>query len=199
MAETPWPSDEELMQRAQRGDREAFDELVQRHYRRVYQWAGRFTPYLETAEEWTQEVFLRLFEHRHAYDPQRPFLAWLRRVAVNYCLNALAAQKEEPLSWEALEETLGNGGTPPDPTPLPEEMLEREETLAQVREAISRLPPRYRAVVLLRYYEELPYEAIAETLNLPLGTVKTHLHRARAILRRELERTWGEERPWEIL
>lgn len=162
----------DLAQRASQGDREAFGELVRLHQTGVYNTAYRMTGNRQEAEDTAQEAFLRAFRAISSLDPSRPPGPWFRKIAVNVCLNRLEKRQTLPL-----EEMLA---TSTDPGPE-SQTIEREYS-RQVRTALASLPPRYRAAIELRHFQELSYAEMAETLGRPLSDVKSDLFRARKML-----------------
>jgi RNA polymerase sigma-70 factor (ECF subfamily) len=167
-----------LAQRAAQGDREAFGELVHLHQAGVYNAAYRMTGNRQEAEDAAQEAFLRAFRAIQTLDPSRPPGPWFRKIAVNVCLNRL--ERREPLP---LEDSL----PVPSADPLPESQTIEREQNRKIRAALLSLPPRYRAALELRHFEELTYTEIAETLNRPLSDVKSDLFRARKLLAERLK------------
>lgn|SRR5512134_1925127 len=169
--------DEQLAARAAAGDRNAFDSLVTRHRRAVYRLCWSATGNHADADDAAQETFVRLFRALPAYDPGRPFLAWLRKIAWN-C--ALSVRRD------------GRAGLPiifgdslpdlPDPAEGPEAAVARKEEQKRVAAAVADLPDELRTVLVLRAVEGLSYAEIAEAAAIPAGTVMSRLSRARARL-----------------
>ena len=171
------PSDRDLIQRARRGDAEAFGELVIRYQTSVFNVCYRILHERAEAEDMTQETFLRARERLHSFDEERDFGPWLRRVAANVCLNHLGSQKRTaPLDEER----------DADESTRPEAQVEVRERSEQIRSALASLPAHYRVVIELRHYQELSYDEIAAELHIPLSDVKSHLFRARKILAEKL-------------
>lgn len=159
-----------------RGNREAFRSLVERYHGLVYSIAYSMTRNKETAQDTVQETFYRAFRNLSAYNSVYPFGAWVRRIAVNYILDQRKKKKVNAVSMTTEDDmTIAISSEELDPR-MEQLSGEREQT---VLKAIARLPEKYRMILMLRHYEELTYEEIAETLSLPLGTVMTQLHRAR--------------------
>jgi RNA polymerase sigma-70 factor (ECF subfamily) len=131
----------------------------------------------------SQEAFLRAFDRLHQFDPTRPLLPWLRRVATNVCLNALERDKRLVFSLDDENAT----EPPADDALRPEMAAARRQAAADVRAALTSLPPHYRAVIELCHFQDLSYAEAAEVLRLPLSDVKSHLFRARKRLARLLE------------
>ncbi|MBK8794071.1 MAG: sigma-70 family RNA polymerase sigma factor [Holophaga sp.] len=163
-----------LVTRAQRGDASAFGELIGLTQAAVYHVCLRMMGERREAEDMAQETFVRVYERLHTFDPQRPFLPWVRRVAANYCLNQLARRAPVSTSFDdALDWPENRPGRWHD---------RQAEQARRVRAALLRLAPRQRAVVELRHFQELSYEEIAQALNLPISDVKSDLFRARRLL-----------------
>jgi RNA polymerase sigma-70 factor (ECF subfamily) len=178
-----------LVYRSLRGDDNAFASLVYAHQTAVFNIAYRLTGDREVARDLTQETFLRAFRALDTFDQNRPFAPWLYRIATNLSINWVkrAQVPTVPLdSRLSTDEADGERLQIPDLSAEPAANLERTETQAWIRREILMLPPDYRAVVELRHFQELSYQEISETLNLPLGTVKTRLFRARRLLRNRL-------------
>jgi RNA polymerase sigma-70 factor (ECF subfamily) len=189
----PSHDDADLVGQALRGSQDAYRELVLRYQRPVYGLALRMVRDAALAEDLAQEVFLKAFRSLDSFAPERRFSSWLLKIAHNACLDHLRRRRPR---LEPLE------GDEDDPGPLlrladpaAESPLARREG-ADLRRALERaiaaLRPEYREIVLLRHREDLSYEEIVEITGLPLGTVKTHLHRARRAMAEVLARDgWG--------
>jgi len=172
-------SDRDLVLRARRGDAEAFGELVRRYQTAVFNVCYRLMGERRDAEDMAQEAFIRAYARLETFDVERPFAPWVRRVAANLCLNRLASL---PPPQADVDEEHEPGG----PELHPEALLEQRERSRLLRAALLALPPHYRVVIELRHYQELSYDEIAETLQLPLSDVKSHLFRARKLLAEKL-------------
>jgi RNA polymerase sigma-70 factor, ECF subfamily len=171
--------DEQLVERAGTGgDNHAFAELVRRHQGKVRGLLLRLTANPPLADDLAQEVFLRAYRGLVGFEGRARFSTWLYRIAYNVFLNHRTRSKELaalPLGFES-QAAAPDGDLSPN-------RLDMRRDLAG---AITALPERYRAVVTLYYLEDVSYPEIAEVLDLPLGTVKTHLHRAKKLLRQYL-------------
>jgi len=167
--------DRDLILRARRGETEAFGELVCRTQLAVFNVCYRLLGERREAEDLAQEAFMRAYTRLDSFDLERPFLPWIRRVAANLCLNRLS---EHPPTLVQLSEDLERA----DPEEEPAARLEQNERSEQIRAALLALPPRYRVALELRHFQELSYEEMAQTLNLPLSDVKSDLFRARKML-----------------
>jgi RNA polymerase sigma-70 factor (ECF subfamily) len=173
--------DAEDIRRVLSGDPAAFAGLVARHGRRVHDLARRMLRDAHEAEDAAQHAFLNAYRALERFDLARPFRHWLLRITSNLCRNRLAARKVRAKELAAT----GGEDLPPDPPARPHP--ERPDAEAErVREAIERLPERYRLPVVLRYVHQLPLQAISEITEIPVATIKTHLHRARSALREML-------------
>jgi RNA polymerase sigma-70 factor (ECF subfamily) len=161
----------------QRGEREAFDRLVQRYQRDVYRLCYRYVNNHPDASDMAQEVFLKAYRAIGSFRGDSSFSTWLYRIAVNTCLNFRAARR--PLSAE-LPEAL------PDRAASAAERLEHEEQARRVREAVSSLPEKQRATVILKIYHDLTHEEVAEIVGATVGTVKANLFHALGNLRKRL-------------
>jgi len=163
----------EWARRAVEGDPVAFGELVCLHQAGVYNTAYRMMGSRQEAEDAAQEAFLRAYRGIRGLDPQRPAGPWLRRIAVNVCLDRLAERPSLPLDKELETASLEPG---------PEGEAVRREEERKVRRALLGLPPRYRAAIELRHFEDLSYVQMAAALGRPLSDVKSDLFRARRML-----------------
>jgi RNA polymerase sigma-70 factor (ECF subfamily) len=169
--------------RARRGAEDAYFELVRRYERPLYSLVARMVRDAALAEDLAQEIFVKAFRSLEAYDPQRKFSSWLFKIAHNATIDHL---RRRGLETQPLEETGDEGEeagllrTLADPGAVsPAQRHERFEMAQALEAAMRRLRPEYREIVVLRFQEGLAYEEIAEATSLPLGTVKTHIHRAR--------------------
>jgi len=180
-------SDDELVARSIAGDDEAYRILVERYSDFVYTIALRVVRSEEEAEDVAQEAFVRAHRALPRFRGDSKFSSWLYRIAVNRALTHLKRRRSRPSTVEmssspGVEAEIAahrSGGSPAD------ELL-KDEFRARVRAAVAKLPPRYRAAVTLFYLEERSYKEVAEALGVPMGTLKTHLHRSCALLRDEL-------------
>jgi RNA polymerase sigma-70 factor, ECF subfamily len=191
MAHGP-PPDPLLVARARRGEAAAFEALVRHYQDRVYALAWRLVYDEHLARDIAQDVFLRLYERLDRYDPARgPFEPWFLTLATNLALNARArAALRRTASIDASGPSAeGPREPPPDPkAPSAPQQAVETEARAAIRAAVRALPDLYAGIVALHYLEGLGVKEIAERLEMPVGTVKIRLHRARATLRETLER-----------
>ena len=173
-------AESELARRAANGDQAAFAEIVRLHQQAVYNVAYRMLGNAHDAEDATQDAFIRAYQFFDRFDVDRPLAPWLKRIAVNVCLNRLNAEK--PAS--SLDDNLP---PPKDPHPGLEAQTATRQRQEQIRAEIIRSPARYRAVIELRHFQELSYDEIARILQQPLSTVKSDLFRARKMLAERLK------------
>lgn len=182
------------MARALRGSEEAYREIVQRYERPVFSLVVRMVKDPAVAEELAQEAFLKAFRSLDSYEPGRKFSSWLFKIAHNTTLDHLRRRQLDTVPLEAeSDDDRGFGERLPDATArTPEAEAERSDLARALEAAVRRLRPEYREVVLLRFHEGLAYQEIGEVMDLPLGTVKTYIFRARKELAEILaEMGWG--------
>ena len=170
----------ELVTRAQRGERDAFSELVRIHAQGVMNVVYRMCGDARVAEDAAQETFIQAWLHLASYRPQTSLRSWLYRIAVNAATDML--RKEKRILPSALEDLHLQ-----DPQLGPEALLFQEERTAMVQKAILSLPEASRVVLVMREYEEMSYQEIADALSIPVGTVMSRLNYARKTLRDKLE------------
>lgn len=174
-------SDESLAAQAQSGAAEAFSELVRRFQRPVYSLVVRMVRDRALAEDLSQEAFVRAWRKLASYDSKRPFRSWMFKIAHNLAIDELRRQRPDTVPIEEPEsEGMDLLSRLEDPKAVdPGARLDTERALGHLEEALVHLRPAYREVILLRFKEGLAYEEIAQVMDLPLGTVKTHIFRAR--------------------
>src|SRR5580765_3520532 len=193
----PWPAtegrtltvtnrtDAELVRASLAGDREAFDVIVERHRRNVYQLCYRFVGNQDDAADLSQDVFVRAFRGLKNFKGESSLGTWLYRIGVNVCLNRLAVKAPVSESLEPLlassDERIASGGESAS------DALLRGERERRVRAAIARLPKKQRATLILRVYHELPHEQIAGILGNSVGAVKANFFHAMNNLRKLLQ------------
>ena len=177
--------DFELVERCKRGEERAYAELLQRHQDSVYNICRRLTRDSDQARDLAQEAFIRTFSRLDRYDPDYPFSAWLFPITANLCIDFLRRRRLRSCSLDDPIES-EEGRIPrqvEDQAQLPDRTCERTEMRRLVWDAVDQLPANYRLILVLRHQEDLSYEEIATTLDIPLGTVKARIHRARESLR----------------
>jgi RNA polymerase sigma-70 factor (ECF subfamily) len=182
---TETESDADLAVAARHGSPDACAALVRRFERPVYNLIARLVQDPGRAEELVQDTFVKMFRALGRYDADLRFSSWLFRIAHNTAIDALR-QRQVPLVSPRVDEDGDEvdplAGLPDLAGDSPEQAMLRHEIARALDEAIDALRPEYRAVIVLRHHEDLDYEEIADVTGLPLGTVKTYLHRARKAL-----------------
>lgn len=176
-----------LVDLAKEGDQKAYAELLKRYKDAIYYMLLKMINNKTDAEDLTMESFSKAFKNLHQYSPNYAFSTWLFKIASNHCIDFLRKKRSNIISLS------GNFGKDDkdvpspqiyvkDEEPDPEENLIKIQKNVLMRDVVKNLSPRYRKLIEMRYFNELSYEEIAEELNLPLGTVKAQLFRARELL-----------------
>jgi RNA polymerase sigma factor (sigma-70 family) len=181
--------DRQLIDMALQGDEKAFETLLNKYRNLVFSIMIKMVRNHQEAEDLTQEAFMKAFNSLSFFNDEFAFSTWLMKIASNNCIDYLRKRKlrtysiHEPIQYkdEKIEIDI------PDHEPTPEKHLLQNERAEMIQTAIDELPERYRYVILLRHKEEKSYEEISEILNLPLGTVKAQIFRAREILNKKLK------------
>lgn len=186
-------SDEELVERAKQGNRRAFQVLVDRHKRMVFNLAWRMLRNREDAEDAAQEAFLRAFRSMGTFRGQAKFSSWLYQITVNVCLTSVESAYAKRTFVELEDETDSTHFDLTDGDMSPEDIVTRKDFGERIRTLVGTLPPMYRAAVTLYYLEERSYREVGKILKLPMGTVKTHLHRAKELLRKSILEHYQQE------
>jgi RNA polymerase sigma-70 factor, ECF subfamily len=169
--------DRALVERCLRGDRSAFEQLVVRYQKPVFNAALRLLHSPEDARDVAQTTFLKAYEHLASYEASFKFYSWLYRIAVNEALDALHARKPS----EALD------GSEPDQTGGPEQVAEGEQLGRAIESELAQINPDLRAVIVLRHLMHLSYQDMSDILVLPEKTVKSRLYSARQLLRERFQ------------
>lgn len=182
--------DDLLIRRAQRGDADAFEQLLLEHQKNVYNLCYRMANDPDDALDLSQETFLRAWRCLDQYQFASAFSTWLYRLCSNICIDFLRRRRRQQTVPLTFEDADGEEQTyaVPDPAPLPEEQVELTLTRETLAAAMAQLLPEHRAILQLRVCEDLPYEQIADILDIQVGTVKSRLSRARTQLKKILER-----------
>jgi RNA polymerase sigma-70 factor, ECF subfamily len=172
-------NDDQLVEACRRGDGQAFQELVERYKRLVYALIARSVPDRSRADDLAQDVFLRIYRGLPYFRGESRLSTWIYRIVANIC--AQEQSRRPPPS------SLDDGRGPRIAPGAADRQFSDLELRERLEKAIARLPPNYRLIVAAHYLDGVQYEQLAEALKLPLGTVKTHLYRAKQQLRRILE------------
>ncbi len=176
--------DQTLVAKVLSGDQQAFADLVESYQQHVYNLTYRMLNNVGEAEDAAQETFLRAYQHLDRYDPERSFKTWILSIASNHCIDRIRKRRMTLLS---IDEPL-----PPHPelvskTTGPEESLLMDERNALIQDLLEELPNDYRAAVILRYWYDMSYTEIAETLETTESAIKSRLFRARQTLAEKLD------------
>ncbi len=174
-------TDPELIERYLQGDASAFSALVRRHEKRVYNLCFRMLGREEDARDAAQDAFLTALRKLSSFRGEAQFTTWLHRVTVNACYDVLRKKRREPLLEPPREED-----APEPPGPASPDHADSAVAAVDVQRALMRVPQEFRAVLVLHDVHDLAYEDIAESLGIPVGTVKSRLHRGRVALAEEL-------------
>jgi len=179
--------DYELVKAAlERGEQSAYAELMKNYRDTLYFMMLKMTNNPEDADDLTIEAFGKAFKNLKQYTPEYAFSTWLFRIASNNCIDFIRKRKMTGSVSINLNEITESGDDLadilPSPTRNPEEDIIRQQRIQALRDVIDRLKPQYRRLIELRYYEERSYEEISVELNLPIGTVKAQLFRARELI-----------------
>jgi RNA polymerase sigma-70 factor (ECF subfamily) len=170
-----------LLRRLARGDEAALAELIRRHQHRLYQLAYRLLRDPQEAEDALQEVFLKVYEHAHRFEPRATVSSWLNRITANHCLNRLRQRRpQESLDQEETPEL-------PDPGAGPLEALEVKELARRLEELLAALPENQRRALMLKRFAGLSYQEIAAEMHLSAPAVDGLLKRARQFLKKALQ------------
>ena len=186
-------TDQEVVKLARKAETAAYRELLRRYQRPVFSLIYRMVRDRELAEDLSQETFVKVLNALERYRPEYKFSSWVFKIANNAAIDHLRRKELDTLSLEG-----GPDATTPerveatalqlgDSAESPLDELEARELGATIERAINKLRPEYRSCIVLRHVEGRPYDEIAVMLDLPLGTVKTYIHRARAELREHLD------------
>jgi RNA polymerase sigma-70 factor, ECF subfamily len=172
-----------------KGDQNAYGEIVELYKDKIFQLCYRMLGNRHEAEDVAQEAFIRAYINIHGFNQSKKFSSWIYRIATNLCIDRIRKKKPD---YFLDAEVPGTEGLTmysqiASDTDMPEDQLARLELQEIVQKEISNLPEKYRAVIVLKYIEELSLNEISEILDLPLGTVKTRMHRGRENLRQRLK------------
>ncbi|WP_077605005.1 RNA polymerase sigma factor SigW [Oceanobacillus sojae] len=171
-----------------KGDQSAFSDVVAFYQDKIYQHCYRMLGNKHEAEDMAQEAFIRAFMNIDSFDENRKFSTWLYRIATNLTIDRMRKRKPD---YHLDAEVKGTDGLDmysqlASTERLPGEEVESRELQRYIHHEISQLPSKYRSIIMLRYLEEFSLKEISEILDVPLGTVKTRIHRGREALRKRL-------------
>jgi RNA polymerase sigma-70 factor (ECF subfamily) len=176
------------IKKVKKGDQDAFTDIVEYHKDKLFHLCYRMLGNREEAQDAAQEAFIRAYVNIHSYDTSKKFSTWLYRIATNLCIDRIRKKKPD---YYLDAEVAGTDGLNmysqiAADQALPEEELEQVELQEFIQSEILKLPEKYRTVIVLKYIDELSLKEISDILDLPLGTVKTRIHRGREALRNRL-------------
>lgn len=172
-----------LIKKAKSGNLEAFEQLILQYEKRIYNYCYRMTNSQEDAEDLAQEIFIKVYKNLKSFKGNSKFSTWIYRIAYNTCIDKYRKKEVATVSLTLNSDEEEKEIDLPSNDPLPEERIVSREEYDVVCECISELKPEYKNAVILRDIQNYTYDEIAEILNIPLGTVKSHISRGRAALR----------------
>ena len=180
-------SDEELIARFQEGDEQAYTELVNRYRDKLMTFVYRFVNDMEQAEDIIQDTMLKLYTHKHYYRNIAKFSTWIYTIAGNLAKTELRKRKNRKVTNISQMGPEDRDYELPSVAPETDEVVQSEYIEKKIQAAIQNLPLRFRTVTILRDIQELSYEEISKIVEVPLGTVKSRINRARLQLQKELK------------
>ncbi len=188
-----------LVRRCISGDAAAWEEIVQRYHRRIYNICYRFAGSGNDADDLTQEVFIKMYRTLNSYDVDRgAFMTWVTTVTRNLLVDHFRKTKQERMTdsldtvSSEREDAMPLSEQIPDRSPAPDSRVQSRETGDTVHQALQKLSPELREAVILRDLQDMDYREIATVLKVPEGTVKSRINRGRAELARLLQRTYRQ-------
>ena len=184
--------DIQLVEKARKGDQQAYGELLGRYRDAIYFMLLKMVNSPADAEDLTIEAFGKAFKNIDQYTPNFAFSTWLFKIATNNCIDFIRKKRASHVSLDQSvdgEDTLAPSSLIQSDSPDPESTMINQQKIKLMREIVSKLKPRYRNLVELRYFKEYSYEEIAGEMDIPIGTVKAQLFRARELLLNILNRS----------
>ena len=174
-------NEESLMKKIAAGEKEFFGELVLKHQDFIFNVVKNYVRFEEEARDITQDVFLKAYENIEKFRGDSKFSSWLYRIAYNLSINwSERKQGRETQLDDDFAETI------PEPPSVTDELFDKELVISRITEVIEELPLKYKVVIKLYYFEEKSYQEIADTLDIPMNTVKVQILRAREMLRQKV-------------
>jgi len=173
-----------LVARAKRGDSQAFESLVRKYQKPIYYLCHRMTGAHQSADDLSQDTFIKAYLSLHTFNEGMNFFSWIRRIAVNSAINFLKKRKrEKPLGEREMRVTDAPDASRQE---LPQDTLQKKQMEKKLKKALSELPGEQRVIFVLKVYENQSYEQIANMLKIPHGTVMSRLSRARQKLKNDM-------------
>lgn len=180
--------DKELVERTIKGDKEAFEMIIQKYQQPLLNYIGRTVGERELALDFTQEVFIKTYSSLHSYKPQYKFSTWLFKIASNFIIDYWRKKKIDAFSLDQQEQ---DNDLPPLQVPDKEPSIVKKFEISELRERIEqsleKIPAPLREVFVWRHINEFSYEEMAEIKGLPVGTIKNRVFQARELIRKRLE------------
>ena len=185
--------DYKIIQQVLRGDKESFAILVERYKKQVFNVAYRMTSDVEVSMDISQEAFVKIYRNLEQYNPQYKFSSWLLKSVNNLCVDFFRTRRDTTTSLDAIMDSGAEGfvtgrNSVPSSADEVENAESRRELRSLLKDAIAQLPLDYKSVVVLRHLQNLSYKEISSILNLPMGTIKARIFRARKMLKTFLEK-----------
>lgn len=172
-----------LVDQAKKGDEKAFASLMNRYRDSIYFMLLKMVNNPFDAEDLTIEAFGKAFRNLESFTPKYAFSTWLFKIATNNCVDFIRKKQVTPSHVDQSQESLDNATINiQSDLPDPEESLINSQRISELKEIINQLKPQYRRLIDLRYYKEYSYEEISSELDMPIGTVKAQLYRAKSLL-----------------
>lgn len=188
-----WPghvlkkTDEVLVEETRKGNKKSFELLIIKYEKQIFNLIFRFTKDHETVAELSQDTFLKAYRAISNFKGRSSFYTWLRQIAINNSINYLHSRRDV-ISLDADSNPEAHIQQPQESGRInPEEVVLSQEDIVLVRNALDSLPEQFRSILVMREFEEMSYEEIAEVLGCPVGTVRSRLFHARRLLRETLE------------
>ncbi len=173
-------TDDELIDQVRAGNLKSFEELIDRYRNQVFNFVYRILGSRDEAEDIIQDTFMKVYEHLPRYKKQSRFSSYLFTIAHNLSMNRINYQKRSQMKLESLSQS---GGDKSQTDRTPDALLRENEIAVVVHKAIEKLPPKYRAALVLSEFEGFSYKQIGDVLNCSVGTVKSRIFRARDLMR----------------
>lgn len=184
MSQQEHPEEKRLIVQAKRGDTNAFESLVRKYQKPIYYLCYRMTGAHQAADDLSQDVFIKAYFALSHFKEEMNFFSWIRKIAINRAINHLKVWKREKTL--GVDEMRISQNPDASPQEMPEETYQRKQMVKTFKQALQNLSAEQRAIFVLKVYENLSYEQIATTLNIPQGTVMSRLSRARRNLKKAM-------------
>lgn len=184
MSQQEHPEEKRLIVQAKRGDTNAFESLVRKYQKPIYYLCYRMTGAHQAADDLSQDVFIKAYFALSHFKEEMIFFSWIRKIAINRAINHLKVWKREKTL--GVDEMRISQNPDASPQEMPEETYQRKQMVKTFKQALQNLSAEQRAIFVLKVYENLSYEQIATTLNIPQGTVMSRLSRARRNLKKAM-------------